>query len=237
MRDVKIKICGLMREEDVEFCIRNRVDIIGFVVDYPVTVPWNLDRERAKELIDFFRKCAAENGSDSEVSIVSGGSSESLTELVHFLKPDYLQMHYKETADDISTVKKAVADVGTKLIKTIPNSADEIKRQSGEEGFGACGRTFEEAGADILLVDARGPENAASRSSFLDAELYKEVRDAVSIPVMAAGGITPDNIEKVIQDINPDMVDIMTGVEESFGVKSHDKIEQIINLVKMRGGK
>ena len=171
------------------------------------------------------------------MDVEASGSSESLTELVHFLKPDYLQMHYKETADDISTVKKAVADVGTKLIKTIPNGADEIKRQSGEEGFGACGRTFEEAGADILLVDARGPENAASRSSFLDAELYKEVREAVSIPVMAAGGITPDNIEKVIQDINPDMVDIMTGVEESFGVKSHDKIEQIINLVKMRGGK
>ena len=41
----KVKICGLMREEDVELCVNAGTDIIGFVVEYPVDVPWNLEQD------------------------------------------------------------------------------------------------------------------------------------------------------------------------------------------------
>lgn len=56
MKKLLVKICGLMREEDVDHCINSGADIVGFVVDYPVAVPWNLDIKRAGELIDHFRK-------------------------------------------------------------------------------------------------------------------------------------------------------------------------------------
>ncbi|MEE3398925.1 MAG: hypothetical protein VZR64_05615, partial [Eubacterium sp.] len=88
------------------------------------------------------------------------------------------------------------------------------------------------AGADIVLVDARGPENAASSVSLIDVELYKTVKSAVSIPVMAAGGITPDNVRNIIEELKPDMIDMMTGIEISPGIKSEESITSIMKGVR-----
>lgn len=232
MRDVKIKICGLMREEDIEMCISEGVDIIGLVVEYPVPVPWNMERERAKELIEYFRECIVTEDASTKVCIVTGGDAKKITELGRYLRPDYIQMHYKENAEDVRTVSEALRDIGVEIIKTIPNDTAEMVRQSGEDSPGKCGRTFQEAGAKILLVDARGPENAAGSSSLLDAELYHRVRRMADVPVMAAGGITVENISEILDMICPDMIDIMTGVEESYGIKSYEKLVGIMNKIR-----
>jgi phosphoribosylanthranilate isomerase len=208
------------------------VDIIGLVVEYPVSVPWNMERERAKELIDHFREYTLTEDVSSKICIVTGGDAEKITELGRYLIPDYIQMHYKETAEDIRKVSEALRDIGVEIIKTIPNDTAEMKRQSGEDSAGKCGRTFQEAGAKILLVDARGPENAAGSSSLLDAELYHRVRQVADIPVMAAGGITGENISEILDMICPDMIDIMTGVEESYGIKSYEKLVGIMNKIR-----
>jgi shikimate dehydrogenase len=46
----RVKICGIMNEKDIEICAGAGVLVLGFVVDYPVPVPWNLTPERAREL-------------------------------------------------------------------------------------------------------------------------------------------------------------------------------------------
>ncbi|MCR5147983.1 MAG: phosphoribosylanthranilate isomerase [Eubacterium sp.] len=228
MNKTVVKICGFMREEDVEAAVHLGVDIIGFVVDYPVEVPWNLDKESAKKLIGFFKKCRLRYSSGSKCCIVSGGSSEKLIELSKELEVDYLQMHYKEDAEAVKLVSAALHRAGIKLIKTVPGNTDELLRQSGKEKTAECAAVFEDMGADILLVDSRGPENAASQGIIFDDKLYEEVRKAVNIPVMLAGGITADNVASLLESIRPDMIDLMTGVEESPGVKSGRKLEEFM---------
>ena len=83
-----------MREEDIETCVRYGTDIVGFVVEYPVDVPWNLERERAKELIEHFRKVTKESGLSVECCIVSGGNVDKLEELVQFLEPHRALLHH-----------------------------------------------------------------------------------------------------------------------------------------------
>ena len=36
MKAVRVKICGIMSEEDIGICVRSGVDALGFVVEYPV---------------------------------------------------------------------------------------------------------------------------------------------------------------------------------------------------------
>ena len=256
MKKIKVKICGLMREEDVETCIGYGVDIVGFVVDYPVDVPWNLDVKRAKELIGFFKKCSGKNGSLSRCCIVTGGDSKKLTGLLTGLNPDLIQLHYKEGVNEIRSC--ALKSGG--IIKTIPHGTEELIRQACLDAapdtspmwMYACGMIrnindtavedeiikrslteFQKAGADILLVDARTHENAASKSAMLDEKLFDRIRKSTSLPVMAAGGITPDNIREVISRIKPEIIDVMTGVEESYGIKSKSKIEMIMKEVEL----
>ena len=48
---VRVKLCGLMSPEDVKIAEAAGADALGFVTEYPVPVPWNLDREHAASLI------------------------------------------------------------------------------------------------------------------------------------------------------------------------------------------
>ena len=71
-----------MREEDIETCVRYGTDIVGFVVEYPVDVPWNLERERAKELIEHFWIISEKSDQPVKCCIVSGGDVDKLEQLV-----------------------------------------------------------------------------------------------------------------------------------------------------------
>jgi len=224
MKKTITKICGLMREEDIESCILAKADIIGFVVEYPVGVPWNLSAERAKELITYFNECKIRHNSSSKCCIVTGGSSEKLIGLLGKLPVDYIQLHYKEDVEEIKSCVSYRERSGKdfKIIKTIPKK-DPL----------GCVKAYEQAGADILLLDARTPENAAEKSSMFDEDLFLSIKNTSWLPVMAAGGITPENVGKILSDFKPDMIDIMTGVEEDYGIKSKEKIEKIMKEVAL----
>ena len=218
MINTKVKICGIMREEDIETCVRYGTDIVGFVVEYPVDVPWNLERERAKELIEHFRNVSKKSNQPVKCCIVSGGNVDKLEELVQFLEPDYIQMHYKENAKDVEQLKERLAGTKTQIIKTVLNVSDAPE--------------FEKSGADILLVDARNSENAANSKATIDEEIYNKVRSSVKIPVMAAGGITPENVADIVNRLQPEIIDLMTGVEDKPGQKSEEKIRNLFEELK-----
>lgn len=218
MINTKVKICGIMREEDIETCVRYGTDIVGFVVEYPVDVPWNLERERAKELIEHFRIVSKKCDQPVKCCIVSGGDVDKLEELVQFLEPDYIQMHYKEDAKDVEQLKERLAGTKTQIIKTVLNVSDAPE--------------FEKSGADILLVDARNSENAANSKATIDEEIYNKVRSSVKIPVMAAGGIMPENVAEIVNRLQPEIIDLMTGVEDKPGRKSEDKIRNLFEELK-----
>lgn len=220
MKNTKVKICGIMREEDIETCVRYGTDIVGFVVEYPVDVPWNLERERAKELIEHFRNVSKKSNQPVKCCIVSGGNVDKLEKLVQFLEPDYIQMHYKENAKDVEQLKERLAGTKTQIIKTVLNVSDAPE--------------FEKSGADILLVDARNSENAANSKATIDEEIYNKVRSSVKIPVMAAGGITPENVADIVNRLQPEIIDLMTGVEDKPGQKSEEKIRNLFEELKSR---
>lgn len=224
MKKTIIKICGLMREEDIEKCILAKADIIGFVVEYPVNVPWNLSVDRTKELIAYFKECKIRYNSTSECCMVTGGSSGKLLGLLEELSVDYIQLHYKEDVKEIQSCVDYRKKTGKafKIIKTIP-----------KENYLGCVKAYEKAGADILLLDARTPENAAEKSTIFDTGLFLDIKNSTGLPVMAAGGIVPENVRKILSDLKPDMIDIMTGVEDGYGIKSKEKIEMIMKEVAL----
>ena len=218
---VKVKICGLMREEDVLLCGKLGVDIAGFVAEYPLPVPWNLTRSRVRALMEL-----AEG--PMKTCLVTGGEREAVLELVKSLAPDYVQLHYRETLEDTRRITAALAPLGTGVIKTLPLDGEERLRQFGKRDLETCVGLLEEAGVSALLVDSRGPKNAASGGERVDSGLFERVKASARIPVILAGGITPENAREVTAALGPEMVDVMTGVESSPGVKRETALRALL---------
>ncbi len=54
-------------------------------------------------------------------------------------------------------------------------------------------------------------------------------------PIIIAGGLTPDNVQDVIDKANPSGVDVSSGVESTLGVKDPEKVCDFIKRVQEAG--
>lgn len=220
-----VKICGLMRAEDVAACCRLGAAICGFVTEYPLRVPWNLTRRQCAALLPQVRPPA-------KSCIVTGGEREEICRLALALQPDLVQLHFRETLEDTRFLVRRLAPHGVGVIKTIPTSADERLRQFGTADPRRCAEALSEAGVYAVLVDARQPENAAQGGGAADLSLFRAVQQGTGCPVMLAGGITPENCREIVARARPHMIDVMTGVELSPGVKSPERLERLFTRMR-----
>ena len=202
---MKIKICGLMRERDVHFCGELGVDVLGFVVEYPRDVPWNLTRKQAKEFIA---------AAGRPTCLVTGGTPESVVALAGELRPDMVQLHYKETIAQTAEIAAELKKSGIKTIRAVDDDAD-IER-------------FCETDIAAILVDSRTSENAATSNLAVDVELFRRIKKKSTKPLIIAGGITPENVGDILARTGADWIDVMTGVEHSPGVKDEVKIAALM---------
>jgi phosphoribosylanthranilate isomerase len=67
----------------------------------------------------------------------------------------------------------------------------------------------------------------------LDTEFCRQVIQAAKKPVIIAGGIRPENVIEVIEKTGAKIIDIMTGVEVSPGIKSFELLDQTVNQLTL----
>lgn len=217
----QIKICGLMRSGDVSLCGKLGVDTAGFVVDYPAAVPWNLRKNDAAPLLRqaacFMKTC-----------VVTGGPRERILKLAKDLRPDFVQLHYKESLSDTVFLAQRLEPLGIQVIKTLPLSERERAAQFGTLEVEGCVKALNESGASLILTDSRAPDNAAAPGRGADRGLFREARKYAALPVMLAGGITPENVGELIKSEQPEWIDLMTGVESEPGKKDEVKLIRLM---------
>lgn len=201
-------------------CCELGVDICGFVTEYPLDVPWNLTRKQSGMLLNAV-------SAPTKSCIVTGSSLEKITTLAEELRPDYVQLHFRETLGDTAELVRMLSPYGIGVIKTIPNSAKDRLEQLGTEIPENCTALLAEAGVSVILVDAREPSNAADTGTVADLSLYHRIKKTSEVPVMLGGGIRADNCRRIIREAQPDIIDVMSGVEQSPGEKSHKLLKEL----------
>lgn len=86
--------------------------------------------------------------------------------------------------------------------------------------------------AAALLLDAYHPQAYGGTGIKVDWDLAAEVVALSSVPVILAGGLTPENVVEAIQKVRPFCVDVSSGVEVRPGIKDHQKIMAFIQAAK-----
>lgn len=83
-------------------------------------------------------------------------------------------------------------------------------------------------GADRLVLDAFHHLAYGGTGLTVDWDVAAEVVRKSPIPVILAGGLTPENVVEAIQIVQPFGVDVSSGVEQSPGVKDPAKLRDFV---------
>ncbi|NLO41189.1 MAG: phosphoribosylanthranilate isomerase [Ruminiclostridium sp.] len=220
----RLKICGLMNEQDIQLCAAAGANMLGFVINYPVPVPWALSKEQAKELL----ACVPEA---VESCIVTGGNAEEILSLAVELRPDYVQLHYKESFEQTEYLAEALLSHGIKTIKAVPVRKDGSCEMPGFSSVAEAVSALSGTMVAAVLIDTRCAASPASSSRQLDAEFCRGIIQIAKKPLILSGGITADNLGQLLKHAAPYGVDILTGTEDAPGQKNSEKIEKICRTI------
>lgn len=227
-RKTRVKLCGMMSEENIR--MSRRADILGFVVDYPEDVPWNLSVAQCERLL-------AEVPKECKTCVVTGGIPEKVIPLAERLRPDYIQLHHRETLEQTKEIVSELRKQAILVIRSIPASEQARKSQFGISDLAALSRELAGIGITELLIDGREASNAAGTHAAgihmaAPLEAFKQLRACSPLPVMLAGGIGPDNLVRTLCESGAENIDIMTGIETSPGRKSERAIRKLFRQIE-----
>ena len=213
MRSVRVKICGITREEDLAVAVAAGADAVGFLVGVPSS-PRNLTLERAERLL---RQVPIFVDS---VVIMAPQNINGLVEICEGLKPTAIQIHGKKNFV-ASEIRERIKD--TRLIKTIYVTKDALKETVIEDL-----KTF-----DAVLLDSFTKGQYGGTGRVHDWTLSRQIKEAVApLPVILAGGLKPENVKEAILTVQPYAVDVASGVELRPAVKDHEKIRAFVENAK-----
>lgn len=200
----RVKICGITRVADARHAAAMGADSIGLVFHQPS--PRVVGLEQALLIR------AALPPFVSSTALFLDDSEDWITEVVHRLRPDYLQFHGSESAEFCSAW-------GIPYLKTIAMG-------SSEEPLG-CARAHAEAAGFLFDSNAAGRLGGSG-----DTFDWSEIPASFERPLVLAGGLNPSNVAAAITRVQPWGVDVSSGVEAARGIKNSDLINQFFREVK-----
>ena len=81
-----------------------------------------------------------------------------------------------------------------------------------------------------ILLDAHDPVRKGGTGRTIDWDRAAAI--AARHDVILSGGLRPDNVAEAITRVRPRGIDISSGVEESPGVKDHDKLRALFEALR-----
>jgi phosphoribosylanthranilate isomerase len=207
--DIRVKICGLSRPEDVTAAARAGAVYGGFVF-FPKS-PRAVSADVAQALaVDAPVGLA-------KVALVVDADDALIDEITTKVPLDMLQLHGKESPERVAELR---ARTGLPVMKAIG--------VSGEDDLPAID-VYSQV-ADQLLIDAKPPKDAVlpgGNGLSFDWRLLQG-RKYWTKPWMLAGGLTPENAAEAVRLTGARQVDVSSGVESAPGVKDAAKIDAFV---------
>jgi phosphoribosylanthranilate isomerase len=208
----EIKICGLSSRQAVATCIEANVDLIGFI--FFEKSPRHLSLDTAEDLSRFAGKVIG------KVAVCVNASPQYLDDIVSHMKPDFLQLHGKETPEQVSLVKKRY---GLPVIKAFAiRTQEDFHQLAAYEGI-----------ADRFLLDAKAPQGSdlpGGNGVSFDWNLLTSFKTTTRI--MLSGGLDQNNIQNALKISGAHSIDVSSGVENAPGIKDIAKIASFIKTVR-----
>ena len=212
---IKVKFCGLRREEDIEAVNRLKPDFAGFVF------------AKSKRQVSVEAAAGLKKQLDPEIKTVAvlvNMPVEEAATLANSGIADLLQLHGDEDAEYIAALRKLTKAKLIKAIRLQGNEDDRIRLKQAEQ-------------TDFYLFDTFVANAYGGTGKTFSLSLLKGV--PIDKPFFLAGGLDADNVAGIIGQMQRDKkllpyfygVDVSGGIETE-GYKDPIKMETFMKVIR-----
>lgn len=205
----RVKICGLARVEDAEWALELGADALGFIFE-PSSPRYVGRQDWVKDFVRHAGPYAATVG-------------------VYGPLPAFLA----DPCDLLQFAEGCYLAPDRKVVRAVRLKADDAEQaeRAVRSALKGCERPT------AVLLDAYEAGAYGGTGKRVDWELASEMVRRLDLPVVLAGGLTPDNVAEAVRAVRPYAVDVSSGTEASPGVKDPIKVRDFIAAARSATGR
>jgi phosphoribosylanthranilate isomerase len=203
-----VKICGTTNLADALLAVEAGADAVGFVFGPS-------KRRVTPEQVGLITRKLP--GNIQKVGVIVNETPERIAEIIEVAGLTGVQLQGDESPEFTSELRSISPLL---LVKTLQANAGIDTLASRMEPYCSL--------VDAILLDSGSPaERGGTGKSFAWKEAAARIA-GMSIPVIVAGGLNPENVEEAIIALEPWGVDVVTGVESEPGKKDPEKVRAFV---------
>jgi phosphoribosylanthranilate isomerase len=207
---MRVKICGITQAEQGRAIAQLGASTLGFIC--VSASPRYVTVDRIRTII----KGLAPH-SPTLIGVFANASTDEICRVVSQTRLTGVQLHGGESPEFCQQLRQFLPRI--ELIKALRiRTSDDLTIVEGYTGV-----------VDTLLLDAYHPQQLGGTGQTLDWSSLTSFRP--SLPWFLAGGLNPDNITQALTQVQPDGIDLSSGVERSPGDKDLTLVARLLEIL------
>ncbi len=197
----RIKVCGMRELAEVAEVVAAGVDAVGFI--FVAESPRYIDPDKVRKIVKTLPPFV------DAVGVFVDQDASEVNEIVQYCGLTKVQLHGAESPEFCAEIHCRVL----KAFRVGPAFEPAILSPYAGE-------------VSAFLFDTHHGQLAGGTGKTFDWGLLEKID--LSVPLVLAGGLTPENVGEAIRRVRPFAVDFNSGVEVAPGRKDLDKVRAAI---------
>ncbi len=217
MEQIDLKVCGITRMTDLRLVVRVGASFFGTIVEIPRS-PRSVSVQAAAML--------GRAAKIPHVCVMETDDAALIVEVASSCEPVAIQLHTKAQLEKIGALRTELSQhVELWVALGLPPRTDA----TGTPVAQTVQRIGElaEVGVARIVLDTATTAGTGGTGKVSDWAAAAEIVGRSALPIMLAGGITPQNVAEAISTVRPQGIDVSSGVEAAPGVKDPEKLAEL----------
>ncbi|MBD1862168.1 MULTISPECIES: phosphoribosylanthranilate isomerase [Trichocoleus] len=213
---MRVKICGITKPDQGRAIAELGATSLGFIC-VPVS-PRYVSADQIRQVVEQLPLNPQTGHLVDRIGVFANATLAEISQVVAIAGLNAVQLHGAETPEFCAQVRETLPD--TEVIKAL-----RIKTAAALQEAAAY-----YSHVHTLLLDAYHPGMLGGTGVTLDWQSLQQF--APACPWFLAGGLNPDNIIQALAQLQPDGIDLSSGVERSPGDKDLAQVAQLFHQLQ-----